>query len=251
MVPSRERVPERVMVAERQLIVNADDLGLSPGVNRGIIEAHERGIVTSASLMVRWPAAEEAAAYARQHPDLSVGLHVDLGEWRCLNDTWVPVYEIVTGDGMTDVQHEITRQLESFRSLIGREPTHFDSHQHVHRDEPALSILLGLARATGVPLRDHSTRVRYCGAFYGQTATGLPFHEAITVQALVDIVEGLPSGVTEVGCHPGEGTDLESSYRDEREQEVAVLCDARIREAVAAAGIRLCSFSDIHLGELR
>src|SRR5437870_3779943 len=46
-------------MAARYLIVNADDFGLSPGVNRGIIEAHEHGIVTSASLMVRWPAAGE------------------------------------------------------------------------------------------------------------------------------------------------------------------------------------------------
>ena len=66
---------------KRFLIVNADDFGLSAGVNQGIIEAHERGVVTSASLMVRWPAAVAAAAYARSHPQLAVGLHVDLGEW--------------------------------------------------------------------------------------------------------------------------------------------------------------------------
>jgi predicted glycoside hydrolase/deacetylase ChbG (UPF0249 family) len=50
-------------------------------VNRGIIEAREEGLVTSASLMVRWPAAVAAAAYARGHPDLGLGLHLDLGEW--------------------------------------------------------------------------------------------------------------------------------------------------------------------------
>ncbi|PYS69828.1 MAG: hypothetical protein DMF73_14065 [Acidobacteria bacterium] len=60
------------MIAQRYLIVNADDFGQSPGINRGVIEAHENGIVTSASLMVRWPAAAEAAQYARGHPDLSV-----------------------------------------------------------------------------------------------------------------------------------------------------------------------------------
>src|SRR3712207_8784245 len=54
------------------------DFGLTDGVNRGIIEAHERGIVTSASLMVRYPAAKDAADYARSNPALSVGLHVDL-----------------------------------------------------------------------------------------------------------------------------------------------------------------------------
>ena len=62
------------MTAAHCLIVNADDFGQSPGVNRGIIEAHEHGIVTSASLMVRWPAAASAAAYAREHARLGLGL---------------------------------------------------------------------------------------------------------------------------------------------------------------------------------
>ena len=66
-------------MVDRWVIVNADDFGRSRGVNRGIVEAHERGIVTSASLMVRWAAAADAAAYARMRPELSVGLHVDLG----------------------------------------------------------------------------------------------------------------------------------------------------------------------------
>src|SRR6516225_220913 len=79
----------------RSLIVNADDFGQSPGVNRGIIEAHERGIVTSASLMVRWPAARAAASYARRHLKLSVGLHFDFAEWACENGNWRPLYEVV------------------------------------------------------------------------------------------------------------------------------------------------------------
>ena len=66
-------------MADRWLIVNADDLGLSSGVNQGILQAHEQGIVTSASLMVRHQAAPEAVAAAREHPRLGLGLHVDLG----------------------------------------------------------------------------------------------------------------------------------------------------------------------------
>src|SRR5215470_9116375 len=65
--------------AARYLIVNADDFGMCKGVNRGIIEAHARGIVTSTSLMVTRPvAAEDAAQRAREHPSLDLGLHVDL-----------------------------------------------------------------------------------------------------------------------------------------------------------------------------
>ena len=61
-----------------RLIVNADDFGRSRGVNRGIVETHERGIVTSTSLMVFRPGAREAATYARAHPGLSTGLHIEL-----------------------------------------------------------------------------------------------------------------------------------------------------------------------------
>src|SRR5215211_263293 len=79
----------------RMLVVNADDLGMSAGVNRGIFEAHERGIVTSASLMVRWPGVREAAAYAKAHPRLGVGLHLDFAEWSIRDEQWVPLYEVV------------------------------------------------------------------------------------------------------------------------------------------------------------
>jgi YdjC-like protein len=88
------------MAAKRYLIVNADDFGQSEGINQGVMEAHERGLVTSASLMVRWPAAIEAAAYSRAHPSLSLGLHVDLGEWTYGGDRWLPLYERVSRHDM-------------------------------------------------------------------------------------------------------------------------------------------------------
>lgn len=87
-----------IATGTRHLIVNADDFGQSLGVNRGIIEAHERGIVTSASLMVRSPAAADAAAYSARRPKLSLGLHLDLGEWSYRGNRWVPLYEVVRVD---------------------------------------------------------------------------------------------------------------------------------------------------------
>ena len=62
----------------RRVIVNGDDFGASLGINRGIVEAHERGVLTSASLMVDGPAAPDAVARARANPALSVGLHLEL-----------------------------------------------------------------------------------------------------------------------------------------------------------------------------
>ena len=230
------------MAAQRFLIVNADDFGQSPGVNRGIVTAHERGIVTSASLMVRWPAAVEAAAYAVEHPLLSVGLHFDLGEWAYRDGSWVPVYQVAPTECSAAVAEELSEQLAAFHRLMGRAPTHLDSHQHVHRDEPVRSLLLETAKNLGVPLRHFSPQVRYCGDFYGQAKGNEPFPEGISLEGLMQTLQRLPPGITELGCHPGDGQDLDSMYRTERAVEVMVLCAPRIREFLAAEGIQLRSF---------
>lgn len=243
----RERRPARPGVSIRCLIVNADDFGQSAGVNRGTIEAHERGIVTSASLMVRGPAAAAAAAYARTRPGLSLGLHVDLGEWAYRDGGWTPVYEVVPAHDVTAIQREIDWQMRAFRRLTDQDPTHLDSHQHVHRNEPVRSILTGLARELGLPLRHFAAEVRHCGVFYGQDGKGASYPEAISVDRLTTIVATLPPGFTELGCHPGEGGDGETMYRDERMEEVRVLCDPRVRAAIEEAGVELCSFRDVVL----
>jgi chitin disaccharide deacetylase len=227
---------------KKQLIVNADDFGQSPGVNRGIIEAHEDGIVTSASLMVRWPAAAEAAAYSRERAKLSLGIHVDLGEWSYQEGNWVPLYEVVPMNDGEAVKKEVYKQLATFRRLMGRDPSHIDSHQHVHLRGPARSLLVDLARDLHVPLRHCSPRVRYCGNFYGQTTDGSPLPDAIGVEALLKTLTTLPPGLTELGCHPGEGNDLDTMYGSEREREVKTLCDPRVRDTIDAEDIELCSF---------
>jgi predicted glycoside hydrolase/deacetylase ChbG (UPF0249 family) len=228
----------------RCLIVNADDFGLSSGVNQGVIGAHEHGIVTSASLMVRWPAATAAAEYARARPELSVGLHLDLGEWTVIDEAWRPAYQVVPTDDAEAVAQEIARQLDLFRRLMGRDPTHLDSHQHVHRSEPGHSLLMAETRKLGVVLRGFDPTVRYCGDFYGQADKGSPYPEGITVEALIRIIEGLPPGITELGCHPGEGADVDSMYCRERATECRTLRDPRVRSAIRENGVVLCSFSN-------
>jgi predicted glycoside hydrolase/deacetylase ChbG (UPF0249 family) len=233
------------VIAGRSLIVNADDLGQSSGVNRGVFRAHEHGIVTSATLMVRWPAAEEAAASARAHPELSVGLHLDLGEWEYVAGEWRSRYEVVDTEDPTAVDAEVHRQLHAFHRLLGADPTHLDSHQHVHRHEPVRSSLTAAGERLGVPVRGVRGEVRYRGDFYGQDGRGWPVPDAITVEGLIGVLEGLPPGVTELGCHPGEPDDLSSTYYAERAVEVETLCDPRVAVALAELGIRLCSFHDV------
>jgi predicted glycoside hydrolase/deacetylase ChbG (UPF0249 family) len=233
------------MSVDRILIVNADDFGQSPGANAGVIEAHERGIVTSASMMVCWPAATEAADYARARPSLSIGLHLDLGQWTFAEGEWTADYERVPLSNPDEVEREVRRQLGLFRELVRRDPTHLDSHQHVHRNEPAESVMARLASELGVVLRDRSSRVRYCGEFYGQTGTGEPFPEGISLEHLVELIETLPAGITELACHPGSGLGADAVYGRERERELAALCDPRARAAIEREGIVLRSFAGI------
>jgi predicted glycoside hydrolase/deacetylase ChbG (UPF0249 family) len=223
------------------LIVNADDFGRSKGINRGVVLAHENGIVTSASAMVRWPAAEEAAELARAHPMLSVGLHVDLSEWTYSDGEWRPSYEVASDDPAA-VAAEVEAQLARFSSLYRGEPTHLDSHQHVHQGEPLRSILLEAGRELGIPVRHFAPGIVYRGDFYGQTAKGEPLPDAIALESLLRVLSSLPDGVTELGCHPASEPELSSSYATERPEELRVLCDAQVRAAVEAGGIELRSF---------
>ncbi len=228
------------------LIVNADDFGRSVEVNAGIVRAHEHGVVTSASLMVRWPAAGDAAAYAREHPSLAVGLHLDLGEWVYRNGDWRSEYEVVATDDVEAVEAEVRCQLDECRRLLGRDPTHIDSHQHIHVNEGAVAdAARRVAEEVSVPLRHRDQRVRYCGSFYGQSTEGEPFHGAITPEHLIELVEGLGQGATELACHPGHGGP--GAYDEERGLEVEALCDPRVRQAIERSGVALRSFGDFGL----
>jgi chitin disaccharide deacetylase len=231
----------------RRLIVNADDLGQSPGVNRGVFRAADAGIVTSASLMVMWPSAQAAVDGARSRPGLSLGLHVDLGEWAFRDGAWSELYRITDARDADSVAAELAQQVEAFCRMVGRSPTHFDSHQHLHREEPLRSLVLASADRMGAQVRGESSAVTYCGSFYGQYGPGNPYPEGITVDALLAIIDELPAGTTELGCHPGAGTvdELDSMYVTEREVELDTLCDPRIRSALADRQIELCSFADL------
>lgn len=208
------------------LIVTGDDFGLSPGVNRGIIEAHRRGVLTSTSLMVLRLACAEAVALARECPDLSVGLHLDLDRG--------------AGDASA-----VRDQFVRFERAVGRPPTHVDGHRDCHLRPEWLPDVLTYARRCGIPVRGRSAVARL-GRFYGRWG-GRTHLEQVRVESLIDILcTGLPDGFTELICHPGYVDEsLQSGYAREREVELATLCDPRVRAAVRAAGARLIGFRDL------
>ena len=232
-------------MTRRALIVNADDFGQSDGINRGIAECHDRGIVTSASLMVCWNAAQDAVAYAAAHPGLSVGLHVDLSESVCANGEWRCLYQRADCRDATAVEREIRTQLDRFRDLLGRNPTHIDSHQHVHRDEPARSIVIALASALGIPARHYTHGVQYIGGFYGQTSKGEHLPDGVGVARLVELIRAAPGGISELACHPGYPAALDTMYRTEREIEIRSLCSPEAKQALDEEQIELMSFAEV------
>jgi predicted glycoside hydrolase/deacetylase ChbG (UPF0249 family) len=219
----------------KRLILNADDLGASEGVNRGVFECHAGGVVTSASLMVRAPAAESAAAGARTHPGLSLGLHADL------TSPWAAGVELADACAVED---ELALQLERFERLAGAPPTHLDAHHHAHRRPALWPVFQRASERLGIPLRDAGPAA-YVGDFYAHPDDGPPNLELVGVAAFGRLLEGVPEGWTEIGCHPGYPDDLPSRYLAEREAEVRTLTDPRARAAIDRLGIRLASFRDL------
>ena len=227
----------------RSLIVNADDFGQTAGINRGVIQAHQQGVVTSASLMVRGDFVEDAAEYARDAAGLSLGLHVDLGEWVFCEGEWQPLYEVADADDVDAVSRELAYQLDAFHSLTGASPTHLDSHQHAHRSEPLRSLLLSAGRELDVPVRGFHERIKYSGDFYGMSGKGDPYPQGITVEALIALIGALPCGITELGCHPGYAAGDPLVYGLEREVELEALCDPTVARVLTEEGIALTNFA--------
>jgi predicted glycoside hydrolase/deacetylase ChbG (UPF0249 family) len=212
----------------KRLIVNGDDFGAGDGVNRGIVDAHRTGILTSASLMVDGVASAAAAALARDCRRLGLGLHV-----------------VVAPGGDASLRDELERQLERFVTLTGRAPTHVDSHHDVHRDARALPTFVGFAERHRLPLRGFCG-VRQITHFYGQCG-GETRLEQIAPEVLIDILATeIDDGFTELCCHPGYvDPGLRSSYTVERQAELDALRDDRLPAVLRERAIALATYGDL------
>jgi len=248
----------------RMLIVNADDLGRTVGINDGIFTAHRDGLVTSATLMVGYAAAEPAAAEARRYRKLGIGLHVALtGGIPILRPERVP--SLVDGNGRLpakpeghgdldadEVLAEVEAQLRRFRRLMGRMPTHLDSHHHSHRLPVVREALITVALRNGLPVRNSSPSVGDRLSEAGVPTTDFFIEEffaaATGVDDLLAVLAALEPGTTELMCHPAYIDDelrQGSSYVDDRARELATLTDPQVREALTAADIHLTHFGSL------
>ena len=245
----------------RALIVNADDFGLTRGVSAGILEAHRHGIVTSTTVLVTADVDRRQLDEARD-TGLGLGLHVNL----TLGKPLTRGRSLVDGGGRfvrdprraadiaeaKDVRTEVAAQIARFEKLVGRLPTHLDSHHHVGLYPPVRDVVLDVARALGLPVRsqDAAARVRARSAglrtpdhFFGEAGPGAYWSPARTLALL----RALPPGVSEFMAHPGRFDDDlgYSRFGRQREIELAGLGGAGARGAAAALGITLCHFGQL------
>ena len=216
------------------LIINADDFGYGHGVNRGIVELVDRGVVTSAGLMVNTPGTVEAVRLAAARPALALGLHVNF-----TNET-TPLFDF---DDPEICRRELRRQLDDFRDLTGRLPTHLDSHHHVHRRPACRHSFLELAEEHGLPLRDRPP-VTFKGGFYSQWVYQVPDPSRVSFDALAQILSTeLSHGIYELAVHPGyHDPAADYVYHHDREWELQTLGDPRLPGLLETLGVRLISY---------
>ncbi len=217
----------------KRLIVNADDLGYDPEIDRGILEAHARGIVTSATAMVETPFA--AAALRAAPPTLGLGLHA-----------------VLDPEGSRETAEAALRaQLRRFRALRGAPPTHLDSHRHAHAAAAVLEAVAAVAAEARLPVRavDPSMRaaLRAAGVattdhFLGDAA----LRPAWTEAALLEALAGVEEGITELMAHPGyPPRHARTSFGAERQVELGALCSPRVRARVASCGLGLVGWTSL------
>lgn len=261
----------------RTLVVNADDLGLTVGVNNGIFDAHDRGILTSASLMATAPAAANAIGRLRSRPALGIGAHLTLVDGApmlppdcvptLVNDdgrfhhSWKPFIAacLMGRVSMREVERELTAQVECLASQ-DITLTHLDSHKHVHLYPPVFEIVVRLAERFRIPV----VRVPFEGTladlpllpwaqsgyrraaahgistpqFVGRAMTG-----TMTARALAEAIHRLAPGHTELMVHPGYVDEalcqMATRLLASRDTEVALLVSQQIDRLIAAEDIRL------------
>lgn len=227
------------------VIINADDFGLTEGINNGILTAHTKGVVTRATLMMNGMAVEHAVKLAKAHPRLKVGIHLALSYGQPLskdvdllvdesNTFKFTKYETdLTPAEIEQVEQEWDTQIQAFLKT-GLTLDHIDSHHHVHGWSCLQPVVRRLFDKYHLPFRytkqlEHPTEIALTESlwldFYGNLAQPNLFEQLLKQQ--VETIE--------VMAHPAyvDETLLKtSSYTYEREHELNVLTSLKIPEAI-------------------
>lgn len=266
----------------KSLIVTADDFGLDPAVNDAVETAHRDGILTAASLMVAAPAAADAVARAKRLPTLAVGLHIALVDAGAmlpasdLPDLVTPDGRFSDAQALAGFSYffrpAVRRQLEAeiraqFRAFAatGLALDHVDAHKHMHIHPTVGRMIIEIGTEFGLralrwPVEPGNPignallspwtgllrrRARFAGVAVADRVYGIRASGAVDEAVVLRVIETLPEGVSELYGHPATATTpglaaTMPTYR--HADELAALVSPRVRQAVAARGIRLTSY---------
>ncbi len=270
------------MIARKRLIVNADDFGFTPDVNRGILEAHRNGILTATTLMANGAAFDDAVRLARETPSLDVGCHLVLVGGRALLPPHaklpasVPELLRALAARRIRVYDELAAQVRKILAA-GLDPTHLDTHKHTHLAPPVLEAVARIAQEFDIrwvrrpfdfPIAAASGGVPWLkrAASRGLGALRGRFHRVLEARGcrttdhfagfqitgrfrapeLAQLIRELPEGLTEFMCHPGYcGDDLRRArtrLKESRERELEALIAPETRQALADSGVELTGY---------
>lgn len=262
----------------RRLIVNADDFGFTRDVNLGIVEGHRRGILTATTLMANGPAFEHAVELAGETPSLEVGCHLVLVGGRSAAN---PARELPQSAGELGwrlarggwVEAELEAQVEKILAA-GLRPSHLDTHKHTHLAPPVLEAVCRIARRYTIPwvrrpfdlpltaaaplsVRAVNAGLQQLRGWFDRTLgrygcrttdhfAGFQLTGRLRAAELVELIRGLPEGLTEFMCHPGHCTaELRAAptrLKESRAEELAALVSEEVRGALEEAGVELVSY---------
>ncbi|MGA2592134.1 MAG: ChbG/HpnK family deacetylase [Bryobacteraceae bacterium] len=270
------------MISRKRLVVNGDDFGFTPDVNRGIVAAHRPGILTAATLMANGDAFEDAVRLAKENPTLDAGCHLVLIGGRSL----LPPYAALPASAPQLLRALAARRIQVYDELAaqvrkilsaGLEPTHLDTHKHTHLAPPVLDAVARIAEEFqirwvrrpfdlpitalrgGVPWlkraasgglgvlrgRFHRVLARH-GCRTTDHFAGFQITGRFRTAELVQLIRELPEGVTELMCHPGYcGEDLRNAstrLKDSRQRELEALVAPETRAALDEAGVDLVNY---------
>lgn len=267
------------MTGARRLSVNADDFGFTGDVNRGIVEAHVNGILTSTTIMANGRAFEDAVRLANEHPSLDIGVHFVLAGGESVARPGHALPDTVTGL----IKDLALRRIDPFVELsaqmdkvlaAGLRPTHVDTHKHTHLLPPVLDAVCRLAEnhsirwirrpfdypitagPSGIPVATriisramssvramfHSKMARH-GCASTDHFAGFQLTGRFSHEDVVHLIARLPDGWTEFMVHPGLCTDellaARTRLKESREAELRALTHAAVRQAIIDNGVVL------------
>ena len=264
----------------KRLILTADDFGAAPEVNEAVERGHRDGVLRAASLMVGAAAADDAVERARRMPELAVGLHLVLVHGRpVLPPERVPDLVDTNGAFLTDLVRagfrfflqpgvraqlaaEIRAQFERF-AATGLTLDHADAQSHMHVHPTVFRLLLQIGpeyglRAVRIPREPRGgtrsielwlslmrLRARRAGVACNDYAFGVNEAGALTEDRVLEILDDLPDGVTEIFFHPATEAFAGADRGTEHfawSGELAALTSPRVREAIVRNGIESTTY---------